>query len=124
SRGDRHRYAARNPRGAGSQHSAPGRGVQAPHAPAGRQRLGTARRARGLSVSMPRPAALLAWSGGKDAAWALHTLRQRGEVDVVGLLSTISAGDERASMQGIGVDVLRAQAAAAGLPLLEMRIAD
>lgn len=72
----------------------------------------------------PRPQALLAWSGGKDAAWALHALRQRGEVDVVGLLSTISAGDERASMQGIRVDVLRAQAAAAGLPLLEMRIAD
>jgi uncharacterized protein (TIGR00290 family) len=71
----------------------------------------------------PRPQALLAWSGGKDAAWALHVLRQRGEVDVVGLLSTISAGDERASMQGIRVDVLRAQAAAAGLPLLEMRIA-
>ncbi|MBJ6982183.1 ATP-binding protein [Luteimonas sp. MC1572] len=70
----------------------------------------------------PRPPALLAWSGGKDAAWALHVLRQRREVDVVGLLSTINADDERASMQGIRVDVLRAQAAAAGLPLLEMRI--
>ncbi|MBJ7575241.1 ATP-binding protein [Luteimonas sp. MC1828] len=70
----------------------------------------------------PRPPALLAWSGGKDAAWALHALRQRGEIDVVGLLATISAGTERASMQYIRVDVLHAQAAAAGLPLLEMRI--
>ena len=69
-----------------------------------------------------RPRALLAWSGGKDAAWALHALRQRKEVDMVGLLTTITEGHERASMQGIRVDVLRAQAAAAGLPLLESRI--
>ncbi len=71
---------------------------------------------------MERPHALLAWSGGKDAAWALHALRERGDVDVVGLLTTITEGHERASMQGIRVDVLQAQAAAAGLPLLESRI--
>jgi len=70
----------------------------------------------------PRPRALLAWSGGKDAAWALHALRQRGEVEVVGLLTTITEGHERASMQGVRVEVVRAQAAAAGLPLLESRI--
>ena len=70
----------------------------------------------------PRPRALLAWSGGKDAAWALHVLRQRGEVEVVGLLSTVTEGHERASMQGVRVEVIRAQAAAAGLPLLESRI--
>lgn len=69
-----------------------------------------------------RPRALLAWSGGKDAAWALHVLRERGEVEVVGLLTTITEGHERASMQGIRVDVLRAQAAATGLALLESRI--
>ncbi|MBB6598251.1 ATP-binding protein [Luteimonas sp. MC1825] len=72
----------------------------------------------------PRPVALLAWSGGKDAAWALQALRQRGEVDVVGLLSTISAGEERASLQHVRADVLHAQAAATRLPLLEMRIPD
>jgi uncharacterized protein (TIGR00290 family) len=66
--------------------------------------------------------ALLSWSGGKDAAWALHALRQRGEVDVVGLVATITDGYERVSMQGIRVDVLRAQAAATGLPVLEARI--
>ena len=69
-----------------------------------------------------RPRALLAWSGGKDAAWALHVLRRRGEVDVVGLLTTITEGRERVSMQGIRVDVVRAQAAAAGLPLIGSRI--
>lgn len=66
--------------------------------------------------------ALLSWSGGKDAAWALHALRQRGEFDVVGLLTTITDGYERISMQGIRVDVLHAQAAAAGLPVIEARI--
>ena len=66
--------------------------------------------------------ALLSWSGGKDAAWALHALRKRGEVEVVGLITTITVGYERVSMQGIRVDVLHAQAAAAGLPVIEARI--
>ena len=66
--------------------------------------------------------ALLSWSGGKDAAWTLHELRRQGEVEVVGLLSTITDGFERISMQGIRVDVLHAQAEAAGLPVIEARI--
>jgi uncharacterized protein (TIGR00290 family) len=66
--------------------------------------------------------ALLSWSGGKDAAWTLHELRMQGEVEVVGLLSTITDGFERISMQGIRVDVLHAQAGAAGLPVIEARI--
>jgi uncharacterized protein (TIGR00290 family) len=65
-----------------------------------------------------RPA-LLSWSGGKDAAWALHALRQRGEVEVVGLLTTLTEGYDRISMQGIRRDVLHAQARAAGLPVIE-----
>ena len=65
---------------------------------------------------------LLAWSGGKDAAWALHALRQRDDVSVAGLLSTVTREYSRASMQGVRVEVLRAQAAAAGLPLLEASI--
>lgn len=66
--------------------------------------------------------ALLSWSGGKDAAWALHVLRQQGEFEVVGLVTTITEGFERISMQGIRVDVLHAQARAAGLPVIEARI--
>lgn len=61
---------------------------------------------------------LLSWSGGKDAAWALHVLRQRQDVRVVALLSTLTEGHGRASMQGVREDVLQAQADAAGLPLL------
>jgi len=65
---------------------------------------------------------LVSWSGGKDAAWALHALRQRDDVDVVGLLTTITEGYERVAMQGIRVDVLHAQAAAVGLPVIEARM--
>jgi diphthamide synthase (EF-2-diphthine--ammonia ligase) len=52
----------------------------------------------------------------------LHALRQRHDVSVVGLLTTVTREYSRASMQGIRVEVLRAQAAAAGLPLLEASI--
>jgi uncharacterized protein (TIGR00290 family) len=65
---------------------------------------------------------LLSWSGGKDAAWALHALRQRDDVEVVGLLAVVTREHGRASMQGIRRDVLHLQAEAAQLPLLEATI--
>jgi len=65
---------------------------------------------------------LLSWSGGKDAAWTLHVLREQGEVEVVGLLTTITEGHERISMQGIALDVLAAQSRATGLPVIEARM--
>ena len=65
---------------------------------------------------------LLSWSGGKDAAWTLHTLRGRPDVDVVGLLTTVTEGYERIAMHGIRRDILQAQAEATGLPLIEARI--
>ncbi len=69
-----------------------------------------------------RTPVVLSWSGGKDAAWTLHALRQREDVEVVALVTTITEGFERISMQGIRVDVLHAQARAAGLPVIEARI--
>lgn len=63
---------------------------------------------------------LLSWSGGKDAAWTLHALRQTG-ANVVGLVTTVTEDDERVAMQGIRRDVLHAQARAAGLPVIEAR---
>jgi uncharacterized protein (TIGR00290 family) len=62
---------------------------------------------------------LLSWSGGKDAAWTLHTLRQRDDVEVVGLVTTLTEGYDRISMQGIRRDILHAQAEACGLPVIE-----
>jgi uncharacterized protein (TIGR00290 family) len=74
---------------------------------------------RGEAVRKP---VLLSWSGGKDAAWTLHTLRSRDDVDVVGLLTTVTAGFDRIAMHGIRRDILHAQAAAVGLPLIEATI--
>lgn len=62
---------------------------------------------------------LLAWSGGKDAAWTLHVLRQQPQYAVIGLLTTITREHARISMQGIRRAVLHTQAAAADLPLIE-----
>ena len=64
---------------------------------------------------------LLSWSGGKDAAWTLHCLRQSG-VEVAGLITMLTRGYDRISMQGIRRSVLHAQAAATGLPLIEVEI--
>jgi len=66
---------------------------------------------------MTRPKALLSWSSGKDAAWALHVLRKTGEVEVVGLLTTTNAAFDRVAMHGVREVLLEAQAEAVGLPL-------
>jgi len=71
---------------------------------------------------MTKTPMLLSWSGGKDAAWTLHALRRRDDVEVVALLTTVTEGYERVAMQGIRVALLHAQARAAGLPVIEARM--
>ncbi len=66
---------------------------------------------------MTRPRALVAWSTGKDSAWALHEARRAGELDIVGLLTTVTAPYQRVSMHAVRVELLAAQADAIGLPL-------
>ena len=63
------------------------------------------------------PKAILCWSSGKDSAWTLHVLRQRQEVEVVGLLTTINEVHDRVAMHAVRVTLLQAQAEAVGLPL-------
>ena len=41
-------------------------------------------------AAMSRPA-LIAWSSGKDSAWALHEIRRAGEVEVIGALTTVTS---------------------------------
>jgi len=59
---------------------------------------------------------LLSWSSGKDSAWALHVMRRDGH-HVAGLLTSMNETAGRVSMHGVREEVLRAQAAAARLPL-------
>jgi uncharacterized protein (TIGR00290 family) len=75
---------------------------------------------------MQKSKVILSWSTGKDSAWALHVLRSRDEVEVVGLLSTTTGpdADRRVTVHGVDCGVLRAQAEAAGLPLEEVPLPD
>ena len=75
------------------------------------------------SQLQPNPTPVLfCWSGGKDSALALHALRQRADVCVTGLLSTITDEYDRISMHGVRRTLLLQQAASLGLPLHEIRI--
>jgi uncharacterized protein (TIGR00290 family) len=65
---------------------------------------------------------LLSWSTGKDSAWALNVLRQRPDMTVVGLVTTINAAFDRVAMHGVRRALLEAQAEAAGLPLHVLEI--
>lgn len=67
-----------------------------------------------------RTRVLLSWSSGKDSAWALYQLQKNPEVEVVGLLTTFNQEFERSAIHGVRLELVRAQAAAAGLPLLEV----
>ncbi|HVX64474.1 MAG TPA: hypothetical protein VHC19_27875 [Pirellulales bacterium] len=68
------------------------------------------------------PKVLLAWSSGKDSAWALHVLRSQGINDVVGLLTTFNEAFDRVAMHAVRRELVEAQAAAAGLPLWPVMI--
>ncbi len=65
----------------------------------------------------PRSRVLLSWSSGKDSAWALHLLRQRPDIEVVGLLTTFNEAANRVAMHAVRRELVEAQADAAGLPL-------
>jgi len=69
-----------------------------------------------------RPQAWIAWSSGKDSAWALHEARRTNEFDIVGALTTVTDGFARVSMHGVREELLRAQLEAAGLPAITVRI--
>lgn len=69
-----------------------------------------------------RPKALIAWSSGKDSAWALHRIRQEGRFEIVGALTTITEDFGRVSMHGVREEVLAAQLDAAGLAPVPVRI--
>ena len=67
---------------------------------------------------------MLAWSSGKDSAYALWALRQDPGIEVVGLLTTLNSSVGRVSMHGVRESVLEAQAHAAGLPLTKIPLPD
>jgi uncharacterized protein (TIGR00290 family) len=69
-----------------------------------------------------KPRAWLAWSSGKDSAWALHKVRESGDFEVVALLTTVNIAYQRVAMHAVRESLLDVQAAATGLPLVKAPI--
>jgi uncharacterized protein (TIGR00290 family) len=74
------------------------------------------------SQDAARPKAWLAWSSGKDSAWALYTARRDREFEVVAMLTTVNRTHERVAMHAVRESLLELQAAATGLPLVKVPI--
>ncbi len=60
---------------------------------------------------------LLAWSSGKDSAWALHLLRQNPDIEPTGLFCTINEVAQRIAMHAVRLELLQQQVLRIGLPL-------
>ena len=64
----------------------------------------------------------LAWSGGKDSCLALWALRTECGIEPAALVTTVTSDYERISVHGVRRELLRAQAAAVGCPLVEVEL--
>jgi uncharacterized protein (TIGR00290 family) len=64
----------------------------------------------------------LSWSGGKDSALALQSLRESDPPGPQALITTVTEGFDRISMHGVRRALLERQAQAAGLPLVAVEI--
>jgi len=67
-------------------------------------------------MTKTRPRALVAWSSGKDSAFALYETLRAQEYDIVGILTTVTSAFDRVSVHGVREKVLRRQADALALP--------
>jgi uncharacterized protein (TIGR00290 family) len=65
---------------------------------------------------------VLSWSGGKDSALALDALLREPEVEVSGLLTSITRDYDRISVHGVRRSMLEAQVERLGLPLFEVSL--
>lgn len=69
-----------------------------------------------------RPKAVVGWSSGKDSAYALHVERLSAEVEIVGLLTTLSDEFDRVSMHGVRNALLDQQLTSLDMPCTKIRI--
>src|SRR5581483_9497509 len=63
---------------------------------------------------MPKKA-LIAWSSGKDSAWALHAARGSGEYEIAGALTTVTETFGRVAMHAVREEIVTRQCKAMGL---------
>lgn len=75
-------------------------------------------------TTIPKTRTALSWSSGKDSAWALHCLRQDASVELVELVTTVNQVHHRVAMHAVREELVRLQAQAAGLDLIELPLPD
>jgi uncharacterized protein (TIGR00290 family) len=68
------------------------------------------------------PTALIAWSTGKDSAFALHRVVSTGGLRVAGLLTTLRADEDTVAVHGVPEALLDRQAESLGLPVTKVRV--
>lgn len=66
--------------------------------------------------------AVVLWSGGKDAAWALQTVRRESNLTVEALIVTVIEGENTVSVHGTPLALVQKQALALKLPLHVMHV--
>ena len=66
--------------------------------------------------------AWMSWSTGKDSTYALHVARAEIGLDVVALLTTVTADHDRVSMHAVRRELLELQAERLGLPVEVVKI--
>lgn len=64
----------------------------------------------------------MSWSTGKDSAFALYQLRTRTDIEVTGLLTTVTEDYNRVSMHAVREELLELQAKSLGIPLYKVKI--
>ncbi|HEY2478196.1 MAG TPA: ATP-binding protein [Solirubrobacterales bacterium] len=64
----------------------------------------------------------LSWSGGKDSALALWVMREELGIEPAALLTTFTEDYDRVSMHAVRRELVRTQAEAVGVPLVEIGI--
>lgn len=68
----------------------------------------------------PKPKAFVSWSSGKDCAFSLWEAQRTSDLDIRGLLTTTNESVGRVAMHGTRNELMRRQAEAVGLPVLEV----
>jgi uncharacterized protein (TIGR00290 family) len=58
---------------------------------------------------------VVSWSSGKDSALALHEVQRAGDVEIVGIVTTVTSAFGRVSMHGVRESLLDRQTDALGL---------
>jgi uncharacterized protein (TIGR00290 family) len=86
-----------------------------------RPRLARGSDARPALPPLPRTSFALSWSGGKDSALTLWTLRRQG-LEPEALITTVTDAYDRVSMHGVRRELLARQVEALGIPLVEIVI--